>query len=177
MLRPGLHRVDVLFGIWALWGCLLMALAHTDIIAQPWFYTFRFWVGQVVPTVNHPPVQGIMDPKIASSFLAMLWATSPTVWIGFRRMPAERLFLRCDWSKPFSSEIMLVVGMVTICGIVAFSNDFGGDTLRLANRGLANSIGFAVIAGLLAALPWYALALVNVWRAKVNEYFERQERG
>jgi hypothetical protein len=161
------HWRNVIWVVWVVWGLIAMGLAHTEVVNWSWFSSFRFWAGQIVPTVAHPPAQEVMKPIIASSFLAILWATSPILWFGFRSMPAEKFFTRIDWTLPLSARVLLVVGLVTSCAIVALSYDW--NSRRMANVLIAHPIGFSVMASLLAALPWYALAFLKAWLSKVNE--------
>jgi hypothetical protein len=160
--HSSVHRVDVLFGIWALWGGLLMVLAHTNIIAQPWFDSFRFWVGQVAPTVNYPPLKDAIDPKIASSFLAMLWASSPLAWFAFRRLPSEQLYKPKAWAGgPNSGRTILAIVVMIVVGIAAFGYDF--QSRRMGSWLVSNPIGFTVIASWIAALPWFCIEFVRAW--------------
>ena len=163
---------NFVWAIWVLWAFLLMGLAHTELVTCSWFQSFRFWAGQVVPTVNHPPVREVIDPVVASSFLAILWATSPVLWFGFRNQTAEKFFTRVDWTAPFSGRILMGVGIMTVCAIVAFGYDF--DSRRMTNRLVANPIGFSVVASVFAGFPWYTLALLKAWRSKINAYIQRQ---
>jgi hypothetical protein len=157
-----IQRVDVLFGIWTLWGVLLMALAHTNIIVQSWFHSFRFWVGQIAPTVSHPPATEVIDPIIASSFLAMLWATSPLAWFGFRRLPPEKLFKPKAWiGGPRSGRAVLAIVVMAILGIAAFSYDF--QSRRMGGWLVSNLPGFTLIASAMAAFPWFCVASVRAW--------------
>lgn len=161
------HGPEGVFFVWAIGGLFAFGVATTDVVHSQLFVELRILLGRIIPTVVHPPSPDVLDPLIASSFLALIWATSPVLLLFFWNIPPEKLLSRTTWLSPLSGKAILAVGVMIICALMAIT--YHWDSRRLGNVVVAHPLGFVLIASLVAALPWYTLAFTRAWWQRVNE--------
>jgi len=169
-LKPVLnaHGPTLVWGIWVVWGFACMGLAHTGIVNWPWFAGFRDAMKSIVPSVNHIPPADAIDPVVSSSFLALIWASSPMAWLLFNQVPIRRLFAVAAWNAPLTTRIKWAMFVIAICAFMAFWFDFGSR--RSVNLLMARDVfRFSILASLVSAAPWFATVFLTGWIKRVKE--------
>ena len=169
------HGPTLVWGIWVIWGFVCMGLAHTSLVDWSGFADFRDVMKMIVPSVSRIPPADAIDPVVSSSFLALIWGSSPIAWFLFRQVPAERLFTKAAWNAPITTRIKWVMVVMVICAITAFFIDYGSS--RLANRLMARDVfRFSILASLISAAPWFAIVFVATWIKRIKGVSVDKER-